>query len=71
MEMTVSKSKDYSEDIPVFIFYLREVRYIYENTMISETKKINRQYICQGIVSNINDTKKREMKLWVQVANEQ
>lgn len=39
MEMTVSKSKDYSEDIPVFIFYLREVRYIYENTIISETKK--------------------------------
>ena len=28
VEMTVSKSKDYSEDIPVFIFYLREVRYI-------------------------------------------
>jgi len=23
----------------VFIFYLREVRYIYENTIISETKK--------------------------------
>ena len=39
VEMTVSKSKDYSEDIPVFIFYLREVRYIYENTIISETKK--------------------------------
>ena len=28
MELVVSKSKDYSEDIPVFIFYLREVRYI-------------------------------------------
>ena len=39
VEMTVSKSKDYSEDIPVFIFYLREVRDIYENTIISETKK--------------------------------
>lgn len=39
VEMTVSKSKDYSEDIPVFIFYLMEVRYIYENTMISETEK--------------------------------
>ena len=39
MELVVSKSKDYSEDIPVFIFYLREVRYIYENTMVSETQK--------------------------------
>ena len=28
VELVVSKSKDYSEDIPVFIFYLREVRYI-------------------------------------------
>ena len=39
MELTVSKSKDYSEEIPIFIFYLREVRYIYENTMVSETQK--------------------------------
>ena len=39
VELVVSKSKDYSEDIPVFIFYLREVRYIYEHTMVSETKK--------------------------------
>lgn len=35
--MVVSKSKDYSDEIPVFIFYLREVRYIYEDTIVPET----------------------------------
>ena len=39
MELTVSKSKDYSEDVPIFIFYLREVRYINEDTMAPEIEK--------------------------------
>lgn len=39
VELVVSKSKDYSEDVPIFIFYLREVRYIYEDTMAPEIEK--------------------------------
>lgn len=37
VEMTVSKSKDYCDEIPAVIFYLREVRYIYEDTVVPET----------------------------------
>lgn len=48
MELVVSKSKDYSNEIPVFIYYLREVRYIYEDTMVSEIEKRNRRYIRKG-----------------------
>lgn len=48
MELVVSKSKDYSDEIPVFIYYLREVRYIYEDTMVSEIEKRNRRYIRKG-----------------------
>lgn len=48
VELVVSKSKDYSEDIPVFIFYLREVRYIYEDTMVSEIEKKKPTIYSQG-----------------------
>lgn len=48
VELVVSKSKDYSEDIPVFIFYLREVRYIYEDTMVSEIEKKKQTIYSQG-----------------------
>lgn len=37
MEIAVSKSKDYCDEIPAVIFYLREVRYIYEDTVVQET----------------------------------
>ncbi len=37
VEMAVSKSKDYCDEIPTVIFYLREVRYIYEDTVVPET----------------------------------
>ncbi len=37
MEMAVSKSKDYCDEIPAVVFYLREVRYIYEDTVVPET----------------------------------
>ena len=37
VEMAVSKSKDYCDEIPAVILYLREVRYIYEDTVVPET----------------------------------
>ncbi|MDO5339362.1 MAG: GGDEF domain-containing phosphodiesterase [Eubacteriales bacterium] len=37
VEITVSKSKDYCDEIPAVIFYLREIRYIYEDTVVPET----------------------------------
>ena len=48
MELVVSKSKDYSDEIPVFIYYLREVRYIYEDTMVSEIEKKKQTIYSQG-----------------------
>lgn len=48
MELVVSKSKDYSDEIPVFIYYLREVRYIYEDTMVSEIEKKKQMIYSQG-----------------------
>ena len=48
MELAVSKSKDYSDEIPVFIYYLREVRYIYEDTMVSEIEKKKQMIYSQG-----------------------
>lgn len=48
MELVVSKSKDYSNEIPVFIYYLREVRYIYEDTMVSEIEKKKQTIYSQG-----------------------
>ena len=44
----MSKSKDYSDEIPVFIYYLREVRYIYEDTMVSEIEKKKQTIYSQG-----------------------
>lgn len=44
----MSKSKDYSDEIPVFIYYLREVRYIYEDTMVSEIEKKKQMIYSQG-----------------------
>ena len=37
MEIAVSKSKDYCDEIPAVVFYLREVRYVYEDTVVPET----------------------------------
>lgn len=34
--------------IPVFIYYLREVRYIYEDTMVSEIEKKKQTIYSQG-----------------------
>lgn len=48
MELVVSKSKDYSDEIPAFIYYLREVRYIYEDTMVSEIEKKKQTIYSQG-----------------------
>ena len=39
VELVLARSRDYTQQTPIIMFYLREVRYIYENTMISETKK--------------------------------
>ena len=44
MEMAVSKSKDYCDEIPAVIFYLREVRYIYEDTSIPETGSDEKEF---------------------------